>query len=121
MIILFYRLQALELGLQDFNGFVIDVLQIIRFVFNFWSPSPKTVSRKQVSSMSCEYLGISWDTALVTLVVFQISNHLILVPAVYRIPKNNNMALKILASLILLVGLSRADVVSLAVEICFGR
>lgn len=66
MIILFYRLQALELGLQDFSGFVIDVLQIIRFVFNFWSPSPKTVSRKQVSSMSCEQLGISWDVALLT-------------------------------------------------------
>lgn len=90
-IILFYRLQALELGLQDFSGFVIDVLQIIRFVFNFWSPSPKTGSRKQVSSVSCEHLGISWETALVTLVVFQISNRLILVPVVYRIPKNNNM------------------------------
>lgn len=91
MIILFYRLQALELGLRDFSGFVIDVLQIIRFVFNFCSPSPKTVSRKQVSSISCEHLGISWDAALVTSVVYQISNRLILVPEVYRIPKNNNM------------------------------
>lgn len=82
MIILFYRLQALELGPQDFSGFVIDVLQVIRFVFNFWSHSPKTVSRKQVSYMSCERLGSSDDAALLILVVFQISNSLILVSEV---------------------------------------
>lgn len=59
----FYRLQALELDRQDFSGFVIDVFQVIRFVFNFWSHAPKTVSRKQVSYMSDEHLGISRDPA----------------------------------------------------------
>lgn len=57
MIILFYRLQASERDLLDFSGFVIDVFQVIRFVFNFWPQAPKTVSRKQVSYMSYEHLG----------------------------------------------------------------
>lgn len=34
VVILFYRLQGLELDLQGFSGFVTNVLQIIRFVFD---------------------------------------------------------------------------------------
>lgn len=64
VIILFYRLQALELDLQDCSGFVIDVLQVIRFVFNFWFQAPKTVSRKQVSHMTFEHLDISGNLVM---------------------------------------------------------
>ena len=89
MIILFYRLQALELDLQDFSGFVIDAFQVIRFVFNFWSQAPKTVSRKQASSMSHEHLGTYSiiNRSSVILVVFQVSGSLILVSEVPWKPK----------------------------------
>jgi hypothetical protein len=35
VVVLSYRLQALELGLQDSSGFVIDALPVIRLVFDF--------------------------------------------------------------------------------------
>jgi hypothetical protein len=63
MTTLFCRLQALELDLQDFSGFVIDVLPVIRFVFNF-------------SYLKCLKLSS------VTLTAIQISDSLFLVPAV---------------------------------------
>lgn len=69
VILLFYRLQALEHDLPDFSGFVIDVFPVIRFVFNFWSQVPKTMSRKQVSCMSYEHLGILGETVLLMEVV----------------------------------------------------
>lgn len=75
VVVLFFRLQAWELGLQDFSGFVIDVFPVIRLVFDFWCLKHLKLSSKWVSAFGNYTRCLS--------VRFQINNSIFCVPGVH--------------------------------------